>query len=451
VNRRTGAQAHGRTDARSHRRTVALLGIGLFAGCGGEVREDLTFSPATVVSRETANGATPMFLVTPKGDRVIAWVAAEGGGTDGKLYLSVTPQGAAAPLPTVMVNDPLGPIEPHGEAPPRLGADRDGGLYALYAVGKLVPGRRFPANALRLIRSDDQGRTWSAPVTVNGAGELGDFGSHGFHALTVAPDGAVLATWLENEKGISKVFFARSGDRGATFTTPRALREDQACPCCRTGVAATADGQLFVSWRNVFDGDVRDVVVAKSIDAGATWQEPVRPREDGWVYPGCPHAGPAMALGPDGAVHIAWWTGKAGEAGVWYAKSTDGGASFAPTPIAVGDRSQPAHIQLVVGADSGVYLAWDDGLGQRPVVTFRRSVNGGESWLAPQTLSAPATAGTYPVLALVGDSVAVAWSQQSAAHHDEVEAEKAGHDHDAPKPLPSVGRLEIVLRTAVIR
>jgi hypothetical protein len=440
-----------RSDAGAQGRRIVLGGVILLAGCGAEVREDLAFSQPTVVSAETANGATPMFLVTPTGDKVIAWVAAEGGGTDGKLYLSVTPQGSAGPLPTVMVDDPLGPIEPHGEAPPRLGVDRNGGLYALYAVGKLVPGRRFPANALRVIRSDDHGRTWSAPVTVNGAGELGDFGSHGFHALTVAPDGAVLATWLENEKGISKVFFTRSSDRGATWATPRALREDQACPCCRTGVAATADGQLYVSWRNVFDGDVRDVVVAKSADAGATWQEPVRPRADGWVYPGCPHAGPAMALGPDGAVHIAWWTGKGGEAGVWYAKSTDGGASFTHTPIAVGERSQPAHVQLAVGADSSVYLAWDDGLDVRPTVTFRRSTDGGRTWLSAQVLSAPGTAGSYPVLALVGDSVAVAWSQQSAAHHDAVEAANASHDHNAPKPLPSVGRLEIVLRTAGTR
>jgi hypothetical protein len=431
---------------------LSILGVLLLAACGGEKQQDLVFSPTAVVSQETANGATPMFLVTATGDRVLAWVAAEGGGENGRLFVSVTPHGATAPLPTVMLTDPLGPIEPHGEAPPRLAADGKGGLYALYGVGKVVPGRRFPANALRLVRSTDQGRTWTAPVTVNGTGELGDFGSHGFHALTVAPDGSVLATWLENSKGISKVFFARSTDGGSTFGVPAALREDQACPCCRTGVAATGDGTLFVSWRNVFTGDVRDVVVSRSDDAGATWQEPVRPREDGWVYPGCPHAGPAMALGPDGAVHIAWWTGKAGEAGVWYAKSTDGGKSFIPTAIAVGERSQPSHVQLAVTPGGEVYLAWDDGHGTLPVVMLKRSLDGGASWLATQTVSDPATASTFPVLALIGDSVAVAWSQQSAAAHDHAEMAKPDmKDPRATMPLPRVGQQEVFLRVAGTR
>jgi hypothetical protein len=426
-----------------------LLALTATAACGGEPRQDLVFSPTTVVSRETANGATPMFLVTPAGDRVLAWVAAEGGGDDGRLFVSVTPQGAAAPLPTVMLADPLGPIEPHGEAPPRLAADGKGGLYALYAVGKVIPGRRFPANALRLVRSTDHGRTWTAPVTVNGTGELGDFGSHGFHALTVGPDGSVIATWLENAKGISRVYFARSTDGGSSFGVPAALREDQACPCCRTGVAATGDGKLFVSWRNVFPGDVRDVVVSRSDDAGTTWQEPVRPREDGWVYPGCPHAGPAMALGPDGAIHIAWWTGKEKEAGVWYAKSTDGGKSFTPAPIAIGERSQPSHVQLVVTAGDQVYLAWDDGHGARPVVMLRRSVDGGATWLAAQALSDPATASTFPVLALLGDSVAVAWSQKSAEAHDHDEMTKPDmKDPKVAMPLPRVGQQEVYLRTA---
>lgn len=438
--------------AGSRGRTVALVAGALLAACGGSARDDLAFTPARVVSQETANGATPMFLVTPSGDRILAWVAAQGGGTDGKLYLSVTPAGAAAPFPTVRLDDPLGPIEPHGEAPPRLAADRAGGVYILYAVGKELPDRRFPANALRLVRSEDHGRTWSAPVTVNERGALGDFGSHGFHALTVAPDGAVLATWLENAGEGSKVVFARSDDRGATFSPARVVNEQPACPCCRTGVTAAGAGQLFVSWRSVFPGDVRDVVVSRSDDGGASWRAPVRPREDGWVYPGCPHAGPAMALGPDGAVHIAWWTGKEGEAGVWYARSTDGGAHFTPTPIAVGRNSRPAHVALAITPAGEVVLAWDDGLGAHPVVKLRRSVDGGLTWFAAQDVSDPASASTFPVLALLGDSVAVAWSQQSTEA-----AEHASHqmpdmkDPTAQMPLPRVGQQEVFLRTAAIR
>ncbi len=72
----------------------------------------------------------------------------------------------------------------------------------LYAVGKEVPGERFPKSALRFIRSTDSGRTWSDPLTVNDGTE---FGSHNFHALTAAPDGSLLATWLDARHGKSGV------------------------------------------------------------------------------------------------------------------------------------------------------------------------------------------------------------------------------------------------------
>ena len=116
-----------------------VLGVAaVLAGCGGEPALD--FTPARVVSHETENGATPMFLATPRGDRVVAWVSAPGGGADGSLHLSVTPAGAAKPLPSVTLEDPLGPIEAHGEAPPQLAADRSGAISALYVVGPEIPG-----------------------------------------------------------------------------------------------------------------------------------------------------------------------------------------------------------------------------------------------------------------------------------------------------------------------
>ena len=100
-----------------------------------------------------------MFALSPTGKRAVAWVSAPGGGTDGRLYVSTG--GAPSEL-----RDSLGPIEPHGEAPPKMAYGPDGTLYALYAVGKVVPGRRFPMSSLRLAKSADDGRTWTMPVTI---------------------------------------------------------------------------------------------------------------------------------------------------------------------------------------------------------------------------------------------------------------------------------------------
>jgi len=427
-------------------RLAVLLGAGaLLAGCrGGEPR--LEFTPARVVSQDTENGATPMFLATPRGERVVGWISAPDGGADGSLHLSVTPAGAAGPRPVVTLRDPLGPIEAHGEAPPQLAADSSGGISVLYAVGREIPGQRWPVSALRFTRSTDGGRSWSPPVTVNDGTE---FGAHNFHALTAAPDGSLLATWLDAREGRSGVWMSRSRDGGRTWTQNRPIYTDPTCPCCRTAVAVDAHGAIFVAWRAVLPGDVRDVVVTRSADGGSSWSPPVRARADGWVYPGCPHAGPSLKVDAHGVLHIGWWTGKDGEAGVYYARSDDGGRSFAALPIAVGKQARPAHVQLALDADSGVVVAWDDGLSEMPRVLLRRSADGGRSFGPAAELSEPGVAASYPVVAVYGDSVAVAWSQTTAAEHREKLADRADmKDPKAVMQLPRVGQSEILLRAA---
>jgi hypothetical protein len=420
----------------------------LAAACGGLGAESRpAFSPARMISQETENGATPMFLSTPDGGRVVAWVSAAGGGSDGSLHVSVTPAGAAGALPTVTVRDPAGPIEAHGEAPPQLAADRDGGISILYTVGKEVPGERFPKSALRFIRSTDEGRSWSDPRTVNDGTE---FGSHNFHALTAAPDGSLLATWLDARQGKSGVWMSRSTDGGRTWEANRPIYSDPTCPCCRTSVAVAGDGSIYVAWRAILTGDVRDVVVTRSSDGGKSWAAPVRVRADDWVYPGCPHAGPSLEVDAKGAVHVAWWTGKEGEAGVYYARSTDGARTFVAQPIATGERARPAHVQLAVSGER-VYLAWDDGLGAIPRVLLRRSIDGGASFGKESLLSDPEVAASFPVLAVHHDSVAVAWSQTTAAEHRaRLAAMVDMKDPKAVMPLPRVGQSEILMRVGAI-
>ena len=427
-------------------RTYRLMpaAAALVTACGGLGAEIPTrFTPARVVSQETENGATPMFLATPGGARVVAWVSAPDGGSDGSLHVSVTPAGAQAALPTVTVRDPLGAIQAHGEAPPQLAADAAGGISVLYAVGKEAPGERFPKSALRFIRSTDSGRTWSDPRTVN---DGTDFGSHNFHALTAAPDGSLLATWLDARRGKSGVWMSRSTDAGRTWEANRPIYTDPTCPCCRTSVAVAADGTIYVAWRAILPGDVRDVVVTRSSDGGQTWASPVRARSDDWVYPGCPHAGPSLEVDANGVVHVAWWTGKEGEAGVYYARSTDGAKTFVAQPIATGDRARPAHVQLAVAGES-VYLAWDDGLSAIPRVLLRRSLDGGGTFGAEELLSEPGVAASFPVLAVQGVSVAVAWSQTTAAEHQAKLASMIDmKDPKAVMPLPRVGQSEILVR-----
>lgn len=435
--------------------TIRSLGAvalaALACACTGSSAEEpeasVAFAPARLVSAATENGATPMFLVTPAGDRVLAWVSAPDGGTQGRLNFSVTRAGDDEPLPVVILADPLGAIQAHGESPPQVAVDSAGALLVLYSVGKEVPGQRFPVSALRFSRSEDLGRTWSPPVTINGEGKFGEFGSHNFHALTVGTGGRIVATWLDSRSGTSGVWMSQSTDGGRTWESDRPIYRDPSCPCCRTSVAVAADGAMYVAWRAVLEGDVRDVVVMRSDDGGRTWGEAVRPVEHGWVYPGCPHAGPDIAVDASGTLHVAYWTGQPGAAGVYYARSDDRGRTFTSREIAVGETARPAHVQLALADSAGVVVAWDDGHSEIPRVLIRRSSDGGRSFAAAQEVSEPGVAASFPVVAVHHDSLAVAWSQTTAAAHHEALAQKVDmRDPKAVQGLPRVGQSEVFLR-----
>jgi hypothetical protein len=239
---------------------------------------------------------------------------------------------------------------------------------------------------------------------------------------------------------------SRSVDGGRSWEPNRPIYSDPTCPCCRTAVAVAGDGMIYVAWRAVLSGDIRDVVVSRSPDQGRTWTTPSRPRADDWVYPGCPHAGPSIQVDGQGTLHVGWWTGKAGEAGVYYARSEDGGRTFSDQPIAVGKRARPAHVQVALSDEGRVYVAWDDGLSDLPRVLMRRSLDGGRSFGPEQQVSDRTVAASYPVLASHGDSVTVAWSQTTAAVHQAgLETHAGMRDPKAAVPLPRVGQSEILL------
>ena len=414
--------------------TKLLLISAALAACGKG--EQIALTPAQPLSVHTSVGTAPMFAVAESGAEAAAWVSAPDGGTDGRLYIS-TDGGAPAEL-----RDSLGPIEAHGEAPPKIAYSPDGSLNAIYVVGKVVPGRRFPLAALRFVRSNDHGKSWSAPVTVT---DDSTFGSHNFHSLHAADNGAIYVAWLDGREGKSAAYVSSSLDGGRTWSTNRRIAAGEACPCCRTALATSEDGTLFAAWRAVQDS-IRDIVLARSSDSGSSFSQPHRVHADNWVFNGCPHAGPSMQVDGAGRVHVAWWTGKEGAAGVYYARSDDAGTSFNP-PIHMGASARAAHVQLALGPDQSVIVVWDAASSATPEIQLRASRDGGNNFGAATLLSAQEAAATFPVVAVSRKGFVVAWSQKSAAsaERDERAAPNMKNPH-ATMGLHAVGDAQVMVR-----
>ncbi|MEO8451532.1 MAG: sialidase family protein [Gemmatimonadota bacterium] len=413
---------------------AGALAVALTGSCARGTAVDISWGEATQLSP----GAAVVFATAPKTNALtIAWVSAPGGGNDGRLYVR-SEIGTGA---TVELLDSLGRLTIYGEVPPKIAYAPDGTLYAAYLVTKSVPGHKWPVNTLRFASSPDGGAHWTGPRTVSSDTPFG--GSTDDHALLAGADGTLYLTWLAATGPESHTWLSRSEDKGLTWSAPLRIDQGASCPCCRTALTTGPDGTLYVAWRKIYrdtpgETEARDIAVARSTDHGRGWSEPVRVHADEWRVTYCPDAGPSIKVGGDGTVHIAWWTGKAGAAGVYYAGSTDGARVFgAPVPLGVAAASRAAHVQLALGSPNTVVAAWDDGTRQSPRIVVRTSRDGGRSFGETQALSLADRTVGYPVVALRADTVTVAWQERTL---EEAGADSAHQSHGAINDTVSSAR-----------
>jgi hypothetical protein len=105
-------------------------------------------------------------------------------------------------------------------------------------------------------------------------------------------------------------------------------------------------------------------------------------------------------------------------------------------------------VQLALGPGNTVVTTWDDGTKQVPQVVMRVSRDDGASFGAAQQLSTVGRSASFPVLAVAGSGVSVAWSEESAQDAAaEAKAMPNMKDPHAVMGLHAVGNAQVMMRS----
>jgi hypothetical protein len=344
------------------------------------------------VSAEGEKAAEPSVAVAPGGGVYVSWVA-HGAGREADVWLARFDGEGRQDGAPVRVNPTAGGATAWRGDPPQVALAPGGEVYVAWTA-RVGVGH---GTTLFLSASRDGGKSFEPPVKVND--DATDC-VHGMHSLAAGGDGRVYLAWLD-ERNIAppqeskhgeqagapkgsggmhgeqnrEVFFAASTDGGRTFPKNRRVAAE-ACPCCKTALAAAPDGRVYLGWRQVLPGDMRHIAVASTENGGESFGEPVVVSDDRWELRGCPVSGPALAAGSGGSLRVLWYTaGAAGQPGLYSAESVDGGRSFAPrravregnlrgTPALLVD-GRGGFVVLFEGADeAGANSLWRAGLGE---------------------------------------------------------------------------------------
>jgi hypothetical protein len=265
---------------------------------------------------------------------------------------------------------------------------------------------------LRLARSTDEGRTWSAPFSPHHDGTKTE---HGFASLFDAGGGLGLI-WLDGRAMKPAVNPDEDGTgdmslRAARFDRDwKQLSEEavdlRVCECCPTAAAVTADG-VIVAYRNRSADEVRDIYVSRF--TGGAWTEPAPVHNDGWRLDGCPVNGPALSAS-DGHVAVAWFTASHDEGHAFVAFSQDAGRTFG-APIRVDDAGSLGRVDVEQMPDGSAVVGWIELADRSAAFKVRRvDRNAQRSAAVTVTNLGDRRNSGYPRIARRGQELIFAWT-----------------------------------------
>jgi hypothetical protein len=309
----------------------------------------------------------------------------------------------------------------------RVVGDGAGNLVAVWQSDKLALGMDPSEDDIFMARSSDGGATWTpiAPLNTDAASMLAaDQGRDREPALATDRAGNWLAVWTSHngyggaDGNDNDIVFARSTDVGATWTPTFPLNTDATTDNKldeRPTVAMDTNGHAIAAWQASVGGTVMYIRIARSVDAGASWADPVDvtppvdSRED-WQ---------ASVVG-DGAGHwvLTWKSNDhlngpyAMDGEIYVSTSSDDGVTWSsPGPLnsdATTDDFDDAEPTLATD-EAGTWVAvWNSYDG----IWSARSVDDGATWSARQTVHAGSTYNPHLTTDRSGTWVAV-WHENA--------------------------------------
>ncbi|HEX3541979.1 MAG TPA: sialidase family protein, partial [Acidimicrobiales bacterium] len=292
------------------------------------------------------------------------------GQADSTLIAKSSDGGKTFGSATVAIAAPTGP-QPY-YVRPTIGVEArpTGDRVVVVAWGVLVSkgGPADGAGQRRMVTtvSNDGAATWSAPVDASAPGELTREPS----PPVFGADGTIYLAWRnrDHDPGPDHEIVAKSTDGGATWVPNQAGVVSGDGQGDGGGLQQLAidpsSGALYLVYQALEPYGDQDIYFQKSTDGAATWSNPLRVNDDP-TRNGANQNLPHIAVAPNGRIDVVWMDNRngyvapatlspGGELDVYYASSTDGGASFSANRR-INDRL--INTDMGISSEDGSY-AW---------------------------------------------------------------------------------------------
>lgn len=328
------------------------------------------------------------------------------------MYFAISNDNGKHFGPTQKVSIDREKIYAKGENRPKIAFGADNTVYLSWSK-KL---RKRRASVVRFTYSIDGGKTFAKPITVNSdSKKVG----HAYNELLVDKQGNVNISWLdERHKGRKKdgssLYTAqgRLTDKGFVFVDKKLA--DDTCVCCRIATDLTAQDEVAVMWRSIYDNNIRDhaIMTFKGDNAPA---QPFRATFDQWYINGCPHQGPGLDVDKTNRYHMVWFNNGEKGKGVFYGYSDNGGKTQDKVHQ-MGNVNTQASFAHVLANGTVVDVVWMQFDGDNYQLYHKRSNNNGQTFGQANLLSVSSVDPDNPFLVGHNGKHFVSWQRPGLGH-----------------------------------
>src|SRR6266850_909912 len=324
--------------------TIVILGLAVMCAPASSQQ----FSTPKNVSNNSDFSFTPQLAVDLGGNIYVVWE--DDTNTNSNILSSRSTDGGTFSAPKGVSNNAGFSFNP------RIAVDSGGTINVVWQDSPDF----YRTSNVFFSRSSDRGITFSTPMNLSGTSNSAFYSTPQI-AVQIAVDknGNINVLWEDDLAGHSDISFSRSADNGATFSSPMNLSNPFGNSLANSNSPRLAPdllGNINVVWADINPADLNtDIFFARSSDGGATFSTAQNvSRSSGFS------SNPWLTVDAGANINVSWEDNTPGNRDIFFARSTDSGATF-PTPVNLSaDSGLSLAAQIAADKNGNINVAWQD-------------------------------------------------------------------------------------------
>jgi S1-C subfamily serine protease len=269
-------------------------------------------------------------------------------------------------------------------------------------------------NKIMFAKSTDRGDTFSKPVNLT-SGVITDSETPSIAAF----HNNVYIVWADNSRRNFDIFFAKSTNGGHSFTKPMNLSNDPGISY-QPKIATDGNNGVYILWTDNSPGNY-NILFTKNIDGGTTFSMPLILTNNVKGVSDFPN----LAVSQNNNVYVVWshknntdfdpsnTNNQTQTYDIFLTKSIDRGNTFSKPVNVSNDPSNSQNPIVTTSGNNNVYVVWTDNSIGTYETFLTKSIDRGNTFSKVTVVSSNVARSTSPSISTYGSNVYVVWSDNT--------------------------------------